>query len=79
MMACEAAQVSDDKRVVADLLASDLNPMGVSESMVENAAAELLADYASAYEASHLTWLDFAEQAVRVLNAGLRGTRWEDY
>lgn len=70
--------MSDDKRMVADLLASDLNPMGVSESMVEHAATELLDDYATEYVAEHLTWHDFAEQAVRVLNAGLRDTRWED-
>lgn len=55
------------------------NPMGVSEDMIERAATELLSDYASEYVADHLTWRDFADQAMRVLNAGLRDTRWEDY
>lgn len=46
--------------------------------MVERAATELLNDYASEYVADHLSWRDFAEQALRVLTAGLTGTVWED-
>ncbi|GAB3472121.1 hypothetical protein [Actinophytocola sediminis] len=57
---------------------SSSNPMGVHEEMVKRGAEELLADYASEYVADHLSWKDFAGQALRVLNAGLRGTVWED-
>lgn len=54
------------------------NPMGVDERMVERAAQVLLDDYASEYVAEHLSWRDFAEQAVGVLTAGLQDTVWED-
>lgn len=37
--------------------------------MVEAAAGVLLQDYASQYDAAHLSWRDFADLAERVLSA----------
>lgn len=43
--------------------------MEVTEAMVQAAAEVLLADYASQYQADHLTWRDFADLARAALEA----------
>lgn len=55
------------------------NPLGISESMIRNAAEELRKDHDQEHDSSHLSWQDFAGQALRVLTVGLKDTRWEDY
>lgn len=54
------------------------NPQGIDENMVQRSAEVLLADWTSVHDGEGMTWENFAEQALRVLTAGLTDTRWED-